>query len=58
MTDALDELLADTGSGHHVTDTVFVECGWAWDRDASDPVLIPVPETAATSLPAAGTVVQ
>ena len=25
----LDELLADTGSGHNVTDTVFVECGWA-----------------------------
>lgn len=45
----LEELLADTGSGHNVTDTVFVECGWAWDRDASDPVLIPVPETAAVA---------
>lgn len=42
----LDELLADTGSGHNVTDTVFIECGWAWDRDATDPVMIPVSETA------------
>ena len=40
----LDELLADTGSGHRVTDTVFIECGWAWDRAAADPVMIPVPE--------------
>jgi predicted TIM-barrel fold metal-dependent hydrolase len=45
----LDELLVDTGSGHHVTDTVFVECGWAWDRDAVDPVMVPVPETAAVA---------
>jgi predicted TIM-barrel fold metal-dependent hydrolase len=45
----LDELLADTGSGHNVTDTVFIECGWAWDRDAADPVMIPVPETAAVA---------
>lgn len=42
----LDELLADTGSGHRVVDTVFIECGWAWDRSAADPVMIPVPETA------------
>lgn len=28
----LDHLLADTGSGHHVTKTVFVECGAAYDR--------------------------
>lgn len=42
----LDELLADTGSGHRVTDTVFIECGWGWDRSAADPVMVPVPETA------------
>ncbi len=40
----LDELLADTGGGHNVTDTVFIECGWGWDRHAADPVMIPVPE--------------
>ncbi|MFN0026685.1 MAG: amidohydrolase family protein [Acidimicrobiales bacterium] len=40
----LDELLADTGAGHHVTDTVFIECGWGWDRAAADPVMIPLPE--------------
>jgi predicted TIM-barrel fold metal-dependent hydrolase len=45
----LDELLADTGSGHNVTATVFIECGWAWDRDAPDAVMIPVPETAAVA---------
>jgi L-fuconolactonase len=42
----LDNLLEDTGSGHNVTHTVFIECGWSWDPDAIDPVLIPVPETA------------
>lgn len=45
----LDELLADTGAGHNVTDTVFIECGWGWDRSAADPVMIPVPETAAVA---------
>jgi predicted TIM-barrel fold metal-dependent hydrolase len=45
----LDELRADTGSGHNVTETVFIECGWAWDRDAADPVMVPVPETAAVA---------
>jgi predicted TIM-barrel fold metal-dependent hydrolase len=45
----LDDLLADTGSGHAVTATVFVECGWAWDRTAADPVMVPVPETAAVA---------
>src|SRR5580765_4285199 len=45
----LDELLADTGSGHNVIATVFIECGWAWDRDAPDPVMIPVAETAAVA---------
>src|SRR4051794_12548704 len=33
----LDDLLADTGSGPHVTDTVYMECGWGWDRAAADP---------------------
>jgi predicted TIM-barrel fold metal-dependent hydrolase len=45
----LEDLLADTGSGHNVTATVFIECGWAWDRDAHDPVMIPVAETAAVA---------
>ena len=45
----LDDLLADTGSGHNVVATVFIECGWNWDRDAADPVMIPVPETAAVA---------
>ena len=29
--------------------TVFIECGWNWDRDTADPVMIPVPETAAVA---------
>ena len=41
----LDDLLADTAAGHNVTATVFIECGWAWDRDAA-PEMIPVSETA------------
>ena len=41
----LDDLLADTRSGHNVTATVFIECGWAWDRSAA-PELVPVAETA------------
>ena len=45
----LEELWRDTGSGHRVTDTVFVECGWAWDREAADPVMVPVPEVAAVA---------
>ncbi len=45
----LDELWADTGSGHNVVETVFIECGWAWDRGAADPVMIPVTETAAVA---------
>jgi predicted TIM-barrel fold metal-dependent hydrolase len=45
----LDELLADTGSGHNIVATVFIECGWAWDREAADPVMIPVTETAAVA---------
>lgn len=42
----LDDLLADTGAGHNVTDTVFIECGWGWEWAAADPVMIPVPEVA------------
>lgn len=42
----LDDLLADAGAGHRVEATVFVECGWGWDRAAADPVMIPVPEVA------------
>jgi predicted TIM-barrel fold metal-dependent hydrolase len=45
----LDDLLADTGAGHNVVATVFIECGWNWDRDAADPVMTPVPETAAVA---------
>lgn len=37
------ELEADLGSGHNVVDTVFVECGAAYQR--SDDVLAPVAET-------------
>ena len=38
------ELLADTGSTHNVTHTVFVECRSKWDRDA-DQAMAPVGET-------------
>ena len=44
MAYGLDELEADLGSGHHVIDTVFVECGAAYDRSAGD-ALAPVGET-------------
>jgi len=40
----LAELEADLGSGHNVVDTVFVECGAAYDRGAGD-ALAPVGET-------------
>jgi len=39
-----NELLADTGSTHNVTHTVFVECRSKWDRTA-EPHLAPVGET-------------
>ncbi len=45
----LEELHRDTGSGHRVTATVFVECGWAWDLQAADPVMVPVAEVAAVA---------
>jgi L-fuconolactonase len=40
----LDELEGDLSSGHRVVDTVFVECGAAYDR-SSDDALAPVGET-------------
>ena len=40
----LDELLADTGSGHHVTATVFVECMSMYRADGPDEMK-PVGET-------------
>jgi len=40
----LDELLADTGSGHHITTTVFVECMSMYRADGPDEMK-PVGET-------------
>lgn len=40
----LDELLADTGSGHNVVATVFAQCTWAHRTDGPDD-LRPVGET-------------
>ena len=40
----LDELLADTGSGHNVVATVFLQCFWAY-RDTGPEELRPVGET-------------
>jgi L-fuconolactonase len=40
----LDELWADTGSGHNVTETVFVECMSGYRQDGPEP-LRPVGET-------------
>jgi predicted TIM-barrel fold metal-dependent hydrolase len=40
----LDELLADTGSGHNIVATVFVQCGWAY-RTTGPEALRPVGET-------------
>ena len=40
----LDELLADTGSGHNVVATVFVECGAFYSSDTT-PDMAPVGET-------------
>ena len=41
----LDELLADTGSGHRVESTVFVECGSFYREDGPE-ALRPVPSVA------------
>jgi L-fuconolactonase len=48
----LDELRADTGSGHNVVQTVFVECAWAYRPDGPD-ALRPVGETASVAAVAA-----
>jgi L-fuconolactonase len=40
----LDDLEADLDSGHHIVDTVFVECGAGYDRTAAD-AFAPVGET-------------
>ena len=40
----LDELLADTGSGHNIVATVFVQCAWAYRTDGPE-ALRPVGET-------------
>jgi predicted TIM-barrel fold metal-dependent hydrolase len=48
----LEELRADTGSGHNVQTTVFVECGSAWRTDGPEPYR-PVGETAFVAAEAA-----
>jgi predicted TIM-barrel fold metal-dependent hydrolase len=40
----LDELLADTGSGHNIVATVFAQCAWAYRTDGPE-ALRPVGET-------------
>ncbi|MFM0011736.1 amidohydrolase family protein [Paraburkholderia sediminicola] len=40
----LDELLADTGSGHNITATVYVQCGYAYRPDGPE-AFKPVGET-------------
>lgn len=40
----IEELWADTGSGHRVTKTVFIECGSGYDRENAEP-FDPVKET-------------
>src|SRR5688500_9447302 len=42
----LDDLLADSGSGHRIIATVFVQCGWAC-RDGGPKEQRPVGETEA-----------
>jgi L-fuconolactonase len=41
----LDELVADTSSGHRIVATVFSQCGWAY-RDGGPDAMKPVGETA------------
>jgi len=36
----LDDLLADLGSGHHVIDTVFVQCGAAYRTTGPEPMQV------------------
>ena len=40
----LDQLWADTGSGHNVVQTVYIECGWSYRKDGPEH-LKPVGET-------------
>ena len=40
----LDELLADTGSGHNIVSTVYVQCGYAYRQDGPE-AFRPVGET-------------
>src|SRR5713226_501523 len=40
----LDEILEDTGSGHNIESTVFIECGAMYKADGAD-ALRPVGET-------------
>jgi predicted TIM-barrel fold metal-dependent hydrolase len=40
----LDDLLADCATGHRITKTVFVECGWSWDEHPARPELAPLGE--------------
>ena len=54
----LDDLLADTASGHRVRQTVFIECGWRWQPEAADRALLAVPETAAVAALAAESVAR
>lgn len=49
----LDDLHADTETGHRVEATVFVECGWAYRPDGPDH-LRPVGETEAVAAVAGG----
>lgn len=49
----LDDLLADTASGHRVTETVYVECGWRWDETAHPRSLVPLPEVSTVTALAA-----
>jgi predicted TIM-barrel fold metal-dependent hydrolase len=49
MSYGLADLEADLDSGHHVVDTVFVECGAAYDRSTGDAHVHDVPGTPRTS---------
>ncbi|MBV8913903.1 MAG: amidohydrolase, partial [Acetobacteraceae bacterium] len=40
----LDELLADTNTGHNIVATVYLQCGWAYRQDGPE-ALKPVGET-------------
>ncbi len=51
----LDELHGDTGAGHRVEATVFIECGWSYLADGPEE-LRPVGETAAVAEVAAASV--